>query len=160
MEDNTVAAISALEKYFPKGAEDLLEYLLLSNKRHNKLENWRQQQLTEFLFSITLNADELSRGFVEKRIMKIAWAARNLLEVMMWVIYCNQSMENATRFRDDSARDLLGISKAFQGFFEREQGSPSKELAMAMQGIVATAEKAFGVSGIEDGRLQAGFFGG
>jgi hypothetical protein len=87
---------------------------------------------------------------VEKRITKVAWAARNLLELSIWVDYCNLSNAHAKRFRDDSARDLIGFSKAIQSIYVEGYGTPAQDLDDAMRRLVAFAEKTFNVAGLDD----------
>lgn len=40
---------------------------------------------------------------------QIAWLARNLLELLVWVKYCNSSTARAREFWDDSIRDLYSL---------------------------------------------------
>jgi hypothetical protein len=143
-------AMKELQKFFPKGAYQISEYLRKANSEQKVLKLWREAQLVKFIASLILNTDELRRGFAEKRITKIAWAARNLLELSIWIDYCNLSEAHAKRFRDDSARDVIGFSKAMQSIHVEGYGKRDKELDDAMQAAVRLAEKALDVTGLDD----------
>jgi hypothetical protein len=90
------------------------------------IDDWREQQMVKFILLLTYNVDELLHGFNQKRIWKLAWSARNLLELAIWVEYCNFSPANARQFRDDSARDLLGTAASIQKQFELGVGKLSQ----------------------------------
>ncbi len=47
--------------------------------------------------------------------MTVSWLARNLLEIFIWIRYCNVSEQHAKRFHDDAIRDFYGYCKALQG---------------------------------------------
>lgn len=46
----------------------------------------------------------------------LAWRARNLLEIMIWIIYCTKSESNARTLYEDVGRDGLDLLKAFSKF--------------------------------------------
>jgi len=50
----------------------------------------------------------------EKDIQYAAFALRNLLELLVWGTYCSVSKENASRLRQDSARDAVGMVRAIE----------------------------------------------
>lgn len=143
-------AISALNEFFPERALMLSGFLRDVNKTSKKPPAWRESQLVKFIGLLTLNADELKRGYEEKRITKVAWATRNLLEISIWVDFCELSDANAKQFRDDSAQDLLGFAKVMQKQCIKDEGKPDLELDRAMRELVKMAEREFGVSGMED----------
>jgi hypothetical protein len=101
----------------PTRAEVVLRDLRAWNSKSRKIEEWREEQLRNFLTSLIRNARELESAIVDKQTPRIAWVTRNLLELAVWVQYCNSSNERAQRFAVDSARDFFGLSKAFKGFF-------------------------------------------
>jgi hypothetical protein len=39
----------------------------------------------------------------------VAWNARNMVELAVWIRYCGRSPENARRFHEDTLRDLKGL---------------------------------------------------
>ena len=149
MSENSENAIRALKECFPARADFLIGHLRDWNRSAKRIPEWREEQLIKFLLFGGMNADELERGYREKRITKIAWAARNLLELTVWVDYCNLSEAHAKRLRDDLARDLLGFSGVIQLIYAEAQGSPAKDLDEAMAGITRAAEHHFDVVGID-----------
>jgi hypothetical protein len=139
-----------LRNFYPDRAYHLSEYLRKANAEMNVLEAWREAQLVKFIASLILNADELITGFTQKRIAKLAWAARNLLELSIWVEYCNSSPSHAKQFRDDSARDLIGLSKAIQSIHVGAYGIPAEDLDSTMKKLVVFAESAFNVTDLDE----------
>ena len=142
--------MGALRKFFPERAYHLSEYLRKANAEKNILEDWREAQIVKFIASLILNTDELVGGFVQERISRLAWAARNLLELSVWIEYCNLSVGHAKQFRDDSARDLIGFSKAIQSIHTDFHGAPAQDLDSAMNRLIVFAENTFNVSDLND----------
>jgi len=66
------------------------------------------------------SAMDLEPAYLRRRIPALAWAIRNLLELSIWIDYCNLSEQHAKRFSDDRLRDLRGLSKAVQQTVEAE----------------------------------------
>jgi hypothetical protein len=140
--------VKFLHQFFPLRATYLGGSLLEWNKRDNVFEKWREQQIFKFIGLVTQNAEDLELGFKGKRVTKVAWAARNLLELAIWIDYCNLSNAHATRFRDDSARDLLGFSKAVQQLEIQKKGAPDSRLEASQTKLVGFAESTLGVVGL------------
>lgn len=149
MSANSDAAIAGLHQFFPKRARDYGEYLRVSNKIVRKLDDWREQQLLRFIDLLKENANDLEAGYAEERITKLAWAARNLLELSIWVDYCNLSDGHAKQFRDDSARDLLGFAKTAKSLY-LQVPRPILDFDTSIQEIVALAQNTFGMSSLDD----------
>jgi hypothetical protein len=149
MSENSDAAMSGLHQLFPECARDYREYLRASNKIAKVLDDWREQQLLRFIDLLRENADDLEVGYTEERITKLAWAARNLLELSIWVDYCNLSDTHAKRFRDDSARDLLGFAKTSKFLYLQAQ-RPILDFNTSMQEIADLAQQMFGVGSLDD----------
>ena len=42
----------------------------------------------------------------------LAWLARNLLELRVWVAYCSMSAANAIEFAEDAIRDLADLNRS------------------------------------------------
>ena len=45
---------------------------------------------------------------------RLAWQARNLLEISVWCTYCMKSTDNSRRFYEDAGRDVKGIIDEFE----------------------------------------------
>ncbi len=143
-------AIRNLHKFFPKRAKMLMEALFDANASEAQLEHWREQQIAKFIEMLIMNARELERGFTDKQIATVAWAARNILEVSVWIDYCNVSDAHAIRFRDDAARDLLGFSKAIQAMHMDTHGNVNADLELALQKLADMAEDVLGISDLKE----------
>jgi len=143
-------AIEFLREFFPVRALYLGEKLTEANEVGKAMAGWREKQLFKFIGLLTQNADDLERAYREKRITKLAWAARNILELSIWIDYCNRSDVQAKQLRDDSARDLLGFAKAIQAIYIEGQGSPDLGLKKTEQDLISFAQNVFGVTGLDD----------
>jgi hypothetical protein len=60
----------------------------------------------------------------------VAWNARNMVELAVWIKYCGHSEKNARRFHEDALRDLKGLvyslaqlNKLIGTRYEQEQSS-------------------------------------
>lgn len=94
-------------------------------------------------------AMDLERAYLERRITTLAWATRNLLELSIWIDYCNLSNQHAKRFSDDSLRDLYGLSKAVQRTVEVESGVKSTDMDRALSNLAQFAQS-LGIQALED----------
>ncbi|HEX4135111.1 MAG TPA: hypothetical protein VHY84_10915 [Bryobacteraceae bacterium] len=150
MYGNSHAAKASLLSFYPARASQLMQHLVTRNQSEHLIADWREQQMVKFIFSLTYNVDELLHGFNQKRIWKLAWAGRNLLELAIWVEYCNFSPANAKQFRDDSSRDLLGTGRSIQKQVELSVGKPNAERHKAMNELVKMVDDQFGVSDLGD----------
>lgn len=150
MGKDTRDALTVLHEFYPARAEQLADVLAEINGDEGVLENWREQQIIKFIKALTLNAEWLERAYQEKQIMPLAWAARNLLELSVWIEYCNLSEAHATRFRDDAARDLLGFSKAIQGLHVDNHGAEHPGLKNTLQDLGVFAQDVLGVSSLDE----------
>jgi hypothetical protein len=103
------AAIGALRNYFPERASELSRRVSALNADKQVLEKWREEQLLKFIQVLKVNAEELERAHTEQKAATLAWIARNILELDVWIDYCNLSDSHAKRFMDDSVRDMVGF---------------------------------------------------
>jgi hypothetical protein len=91
---------------------------------------------------------ELWRAHGEENIQYISFAVRNLLELMVWSQFCARSKENAARFRQDAARDMLGVGSAtnlFSGWIPRDKDEAAR-IVNTKEGL----QKLASVVGIEE----------
>jgi hypothetical protein len=142
--------IALLEEFFPVRADFLAGFLIEANNSEKRLDAWRERQLFNFIRLLTQNAEDLVKGYREQRIRKVAWAARNILELWVWVDYCNLSDAHAKQFRDDTARDLVGFVKAVQMIEVHNQGKQHVELAEKHRELVTFVESAYGIKQLDD----------
>jgi hypothetical protein len=142
--------LGVLQEFFPVRAQLLGNFISEASKSGGPLDKWRAEQLFRFIGLLTQNVEDLVTGYEQKRITKVAWAARNILELSIWVDYCNLSDTHAKRFRDDSARDLLGFAKAIQTIVTKLHGKPDARLAQKQQEMVTFGQAIYGISGLKD----------
>jgi hypothetical protein len=64
------------------------------------------------------------------QIQQLAWATRNLLELVTWSEYCAKSSDNANRFHEDALRDLLGALEVMDNVALLAPESSSQDLAI------------------------------
>ena len=59
--------------------------------------------------AVDLNLRELQHAMSQRPLSSVAWIARNIVELTIWVEYCKSSPERAKRFYQDSERDSLDM---------------------------------------------------
>lgn len=143
-------AIADLHELYPVRARMLTAHLKEANGKLKTLEEWRERQLVNFIKMLTLNALDLERAYVEERASTLAYVARNLLELSIWVQYCNLSDAHAKQFRDDVTRDLFGLGKAIQSIAVQEMGVEEPGLKRAQDRLVKFADAKFGIKNLDD----------
>jgi hypothetical protein len=134
--------IALLGQFFPVRSDFLAGFLIEANKSERTMDVWRERQLFNFIKLLAQNAEDLVQGYRAQRISKVAWAARNILEIAVWVDYCNLSDAHAKIFRDDNARELLGRTKAVKTTEVHNQGTEDVERAVRQGDITTVSEAA------------------
>jgi hypothetical protein len=74
-------------------------------------EAWYQNTLLALASELQLAAVELFEGDNHAQVTRVAWAARNLLELYYFVRYVLSSEENARRFHEDALCDYRDMMK-------------------------------------------------
>jgi hypothetical protein len=121
MSKKAEAAIGALRNYFPDRASALSHRISALNASKLVLEKWREEQLRKFIQVLKVNAEELERAHTEQKAATLAWIARNVLEIDVWIDYCNLSDNHAKRFTDDSVRDMVGFFTTISSLIRESQ---------------------------------------
>ena len=140
------AALAKLREFFPNGATRLADDLVNLNAKYKCFEGWREQQLLKFIEALKLNAEELERAYGAKKAPTVAWVTRNLLELDIWIDYCNLSDTHAKRFKEDSMRDVLGFFDALHALAVDQNGRGVPEIARAQELVQDAIQKVFGVT--------------
>jgi hypothetical protein len=130
------AAIGALRNYFPERAAALSRRVSALNAGKQVLEKWREEQLLKFIQVLKVNAEELERAHTEQKAATLAWIARNVLELDVWIDYCNLSDSHAKRFMDDSVRDMVGFFATLASLSQESQKSDLIHAATLAQDVV------------------------
>ena len=111
--------ISLTETIINSGRYDELSALCVElHKVANEKDEWLATVFTSLHYRNGLEFKKLNKAIATKGdvLADIAWHTRNLLELCVWIMYCNQSKENAHVFYGDAARDSHDILSAFHKF--------------------------------------------
>jgi hypothetical protein len=122
--------------------------LRAKNDKAAKIELWKEDQLNKFVNVLIENVRELEAAYLQGSLSKTAWAARNLLELSIWIRYCNISDEHGKRFRLDGARDLIGFFKALNGYHGTKIASEIPRMDAAEAELELIAQNEFGVASL------------
>jgi hypothetical protein len=107
-------ALAKLQSVFPSESKALIMAVLRS-ENEKRIPDWRAEQLIKFIGLIEWFVEDVQVAYEKERVMTIAWLTRNLLEIFVWVRYCNGSEERAKRFDEDAMRDFFGYITALIG---------------------------------------------
>jgi hypothetical protein len=143
MEPAINAALLTLREY-PGRARELMADLRCKNEQGQKIEPWKEDQLNKFTKVLIENVGELENAYLQGSLSKTAWAARNLMELSIWVRYCNLSDQHGKRFRLDGARDLIGFFKALKGYHGAKIASEIPRMDAAEAELELIAKNEFG----------------
>jgi hypothetical protein len=110
IEELRVANSDMLEKRIPSRLNTIKLALVEFDKRQS-YEPWRLALAVDLVKSIEYNCEQLLETVGKDRLPSVAWIARNLLELNVWVKYCGASRENAWRFHEDALRDVKGLTE-------------------------------------------------
>jgi hypothetical protein len=138
-----------LHQLFPDRALMLVDGLRRQNEQQKKIPEWRSEQIAKLAIMVIQSAMDLEPAYLRRRISALGWATRNLLELSIWIDYCNLSEQHAKRFSDDSLRDLYGFSKAVQQTVETESGGKCNDFDRALRNLSQFAQK-WGIAKLED----------
>lgn len=145
MSEKSESALGALRNYYPDRAVRLAETVKKLNVENKTLATWREEQLIKFIEVLKCNAEELERSFAEKKAATMAWVTRNILELDVWIDYCNLSDAHAKRFKEDSMRDILGFFDAIHSMVKEESGKEHPAVKNALQLVENAMQKHFGI---------------
>ena len=134
------AVFKPLDELFPEPAVQLVEFLGKANRKHKRMEPWREKQLVDFIVILGVCSGEFRNAYGRKSMGTFAWAARSILELSVWIDYCNLSNEHAKRFYHDELRDAYQLTKALESF-ALVQGQRSTVYKETMDALVLHAQK-------------------
>jgi hypothetical protein len=114
LENEIEEELKRLREVFPVRSAALNLAIQESETAH-KIPTWRAMQLVRFSGVIEHFAEDLQPAYDKQRVMTVSWIARSLLEIFVWVRWCNASEVNAEQFDKDQARDFYGYCEALHG---------------------------------------------
>ena len=120
-------------------------------------ENWQQRIIYGFAEQIFSEYDELAKQYRNSAALSsVAFHARNLLELLVWVIHCLASEENLRRLYEDAGRDGRELLDVFQKWTEAWKSDfGSEQIDEARNRLKASAEEK-GVSTIDGSYKSVG----
>lgn len=83
----------------------------------DKLQDVRNDLLKSFKAAVEANTEDIQTAMKQSRVSTVAWLARNLLELGIWIRYCAESPDNAKEFVLDAARDVHDAMNVPDGVF-------------------------------------------
>ena len=126
-----------------------IEELLLSiDNARDCLEEWYSSLFIKIGNSILRVTNDLFLTIGQDAFPASAWNARSLLELWMWTKYCSISTQNARRFHEDAARDMLGLVEAHASMCKLAGIQNPSEIS-ARKLLAKLAQKELGVSKID-----------
>jgi hypothetical protein len=111
IEKEKAASRGMLENCIPSRL-NTIKLTLIHIDKHQTYEPWRLALAVDLVESIEHNCRQLLETLGKDRLPAVAWIARNLLELHVWVKYYGVSRENAWRFHEDALRDVKGLMDA------------------------------------------------
>lgn len=111
IEYETAASRTMLEKRIPAELNKV-KLAIVDIDRSRSWEPWRLALTIDLIDGIERNCEQLLETMSKDRLAAVAWIARNLLELLVWVKFCGASRENAWRFHEDALRDAKGLTDA------------------------------------------------
>lgn len=148
----TVASRAMLEKRIPIPLDKIYRTLA-----ENKLqfEPWRLAVTIDLVQGVERNCNEMLETFGKDRLPAVAWIARNLLELWVWVKYCGLSRDTAWRFHEDALRDAKGLVLVHRQACEA-RGLDTPFFSSSIQKIDHVAAEKLGVSNLGSDFLNVG----
>jgi hypothetical protein len=92
-------------------------------KQKTGADAWFQNILLGLASECQLNAFEVLEGDSRRQITRVAWGARNLLELQLWTLWVVRSPQNARRFHEDMICD-------FREMIDQLNGAPNSAAAI------------------------------
>jgi hypothetical protein len=137
--------IDFLHQFFPRRALALAASIEELRPEDHPFQRSPERLMIKFIRMLDLNTSDLERAHHEKRISTLAWAARNILELSVWIEYCTLTDENARRFQEDAVRDLAGFSDAVQTAVHLTEGQQHAELGSVRLRLTEFAASTLGI---------------
>jgi hypothetical protein len=152
LEKETAASRDMLERRIPAKLNTIKLALIDIDKRH-AYETWRLALAVDLVESVERNCEQLFETMGKDRLPTVAWIARNLLELHVWVTYCGVSRENAWRFHEDALRDISGLTDAHKKKCDA-MGIQDDFSEIAAQRITNVASEKLGLENIDSNFLS------
>lgn len=130
-----------LYELFPEPAIELIRLLASQNAEHKRIEPWRERQIMNFFTILTVCAAEFQKAHQRRSIGAFAWATRSILELSVWIDYCNVSDAHAKRFHEDELRDASGLLAALASYDRQTGGNDDRFFEKKMDALSLRARE-------------------
>ena len=142
-----------LQNAIPNRLQELCD-IIASRKIKGKVEPWFADLVTKILYSVARVSSDLLKTMDREAVSAAAWNARNLLELWIWLKYCEASQENALRFYEDALRDMLGLADAVSKMHMVQFGTPDVFEASSREKIAEVAREKLGRDSLDSNYLH------
>ncbi len=112
----------------PDRVRTLSDSFRKANQKEKRLPGWKEYQLLSFIKYVGLYASDLNETYRANRLDSLAQAMRNLMELSVWIKYCDLSKEDGKRFFDDGLRDMREMMEVLQKLYTKVNKEPQKKL--------------------------------
>jgi hypothetical protein len=124
-----------------------------AHRKAARLPDWRVHQISWFIKYVGLYAGDLNEAYRTNRLDSLAQAMRNLMELSVWVKFCESSEEEGKRFFDDGLRDFREMVEVLQKMYTKENKVPQKRLEEILSAVKSAAPK-FNITDVDAGYLR------
>jgi hypothetical protein len=107
--------------------------------------DYRTKALQDLKRAVEGNLRALQDAVSQTPLDTVAWRARNLLELSIWVAYCASSRERAKMFCEDAARDAIDMLN----ILPEDRRDPTYSYPATRAQLIAKAKQG-GIEDIED----------
>jgi len=116
MSDSEALGLDFLRSKVPLAAKSVISRIKRKNRQQKSLEEWRVIQISSFTGILIETAIDIVTAYRKKRLATVAWLARNLLELSVWIAYCTSSEDMARSFWNDTLKDVYGLAREWEKF--------------------------------------------
>ncbi len=132
----------------PERVVTLSNFFAKARRKAVRLPDWRVHQISSFIRYVGFYAGDLNETYRTDRLDSLAQAMRNLMELSVWVKFCESSEEEAKRFFDDGLRDFREVVEVLQKTYTKENKAPQERLDEILSAVKNVAPK-FNISDVE-----------
>jgi hypothetical protein len=141
--------LNYLRSTVKSASRTLATVIKAENRKHSTIEEWRESQLLSFLRSLSETASDIAIAFGKRRVATVAWLARNLAELSIWIEYCTTSEDNAIKFRNDSLKDVYGMAGSLEGLERLQLTLMRDNLVESAKGLFDPIEAQTEIDGVD-----------
>lgn len=108
-------------------------------QKEHRFPDWREYQIHWFIRFVKRYSADLGETYRAKRTDALAQAMRNLMELRVWVKYCQLSEQDGKRFFNDGLRDMRDMVQALQNVYAKANKEPLQQIERMLVDMKAKA---------------------